>query len=81
MARVLPAACSARCQQYHRAIDSRARIRHGVSTTLTSTRHSVLPGGADWTLQHPDGAIALDLRITLETHDAALVFSESQNPR
>jgi len=34
----------------------------------------VLSGGADWTLQRPDGVIELDLRITLETHDAALVY-------
>lgn len=34
----------------------------------------VLPGGADWTVQAPDGAIELDLRVSLETHDAALVY-------
>ena len=36
-------------------------------------RGKVLPGGADWTLQRPDGAVELDLRITLETDDGALV--------
>jgi Protein of unknown function (DUF3237) len=34
----------------------------------------VLPGGADWTLRRPDGAMELDMRLTLETHDAALVY-------
>jgi hypothetical protein len=36
-------------------------------------RGKVLPGGGDWTLQRPDGAVELDLRITLETDDGALV--------
>lgn len=36
-------------------------------------RGKVLSGGADWTLQRPDGAIELDLRITLETDDGALI--------
>lgn len=33
----------------------------------------VLPGGADWTLQSADGAVELDLHVSLETHDGALV--------
>lgn len=33
----------------------------------------VLVGGGDWALFRPDGAIALDARLTLRTHDAALV--------
>ncbi|HEY4012976.1 MAG TPA: DUF3237 domain-containing protein [Polyangiaceae bacterium] len=36
-------------------------------------RGKVLPGGADWALQRPDGAVELDLRVTLETDDGALV--------
>jgi Protein of unknown function (DUF3237) len=36
-------------------------------------RGKVLPGGADWTVQRPDGAVELDLRVTLETDDGALV--------
>src|SRR4051812_14353878 len=36
-------------------------------------RGKVLAGGADWTLRRPDGAVELDLRITLETDDQALV--------
>ena len=33
----------------------------------------MLPGGDDWTIQRSDGVIELDLRITLETDDGALI--------
>jgi hypothetical protein len=33
----------------------------------------VLAGGGDWALFGPDGAMALDVRLTLRTHDDALV--------
>ncbi|MFB9264141.1 DUF3237 domain-containing protein [Bradyrhizobium erythrophlei] len=33
----------------------------------------VLAGGGDWALFRPDGAMALDVRLTLRTHDGALV--------
>ena len=33
----------------------------------------VLPGGDDWTIKRPDGVMELDLRITLETDDGALI--------
>lgn len=36
-------------------------------------RGRVLPGGGDWTLLRSDGVLELDLRITLETDDAALI--------
>lgn len=36
-------------------------------------RGKVLPGGDDWTLQRADGVMELDLRITLQTDDGALV--------
>jgi hypothetical protein len=36
-------------------------------------RGRVLPGGADWTLLRSDGVLELDLRVTLETDDGALV--------
>lgn len=36
-------------------------------------RGRVLPGGADWTLLRSDGVLELDLRITLETDDGALI--------
>ena len=36
-------------------------------------RGKVLPGGGDWTIKRADGVVELDLRITLETDDGALV--------
>ena len=36
-------------------------------------RGEVLPGGGDWTLFRPNGVMALDVRLTLRTHDDALV--------
>ena len=36
-------------------------------------RGKVLPGGSDWTVKRSDGIIELDLRITLETDDGALI--------
>lgn len=36
-------------------------------------RGKVLPGGDDWTVTRPDGVVELDLRVTLETDDGALV--------
>ena len=36
-------------------------------------RGKVLPGGGDWVLKRPDGVLELDLRVTLETDDGALV--------
>ncbi len=31
----------------------------------------VLPGGADWVLNRPDGAMVVDVRLPLRTHDGA----------
>ncbi len=36
-------------------------------------RGRVLPGGADWATARPDGTFELDLRVTLETDDGALI--------
>jgi hypothetical protein len=36
-------------------------------------RGKVLPGGGDWLLLRSDGVLELDLRITLETDDQALI--------
>src|SRR2546430_11680400 len=36
-------------------------------------RGRVLPGGGDWTLLRSDAVLELDLRITLETDDGALI--------
>ena len=40
-------------------------------------RGRVLPGGGDWTLLRADGVLELDLRLTLETHDGALIHMSS----
>ena len=40
-------------------------------------RGKVLPGGGDWTLLRGDGVLELDLRITLETDDGALIHIAS----
>src|SRR2546427_7389482 len=40
-------------------------------------RGRVLPGGGDWTLLRPDGVLELDLHITLETDDGALIYMTS----
>lgn len=40
-------------------------------------RGRVLPGGGDWTLLRSDGDLELDLRITLETDDGALIYMTS----
>jgi len=55
---------------------------HGTRVTFPITggsfegdrlRGKVLPGGDDWTVKRPDGVIEVDLRITLETDDGALI--------
>lgn len=40
-------------------------------------RGKVLPGSGDWTLLRPDGVLELDLRLTLETDDGALIHMTS----
>src|SRR5438128_12681311 len=40
-------------------------------------RGKVLPGGGDWTLLRTDGVLELDLRLTLETDDGALIHMTS----
>jgi hypothetical protein len=37
----------------------------------------VLPGAGDWTLLRADGVLELDLRITLQTDDGALIHMAS----
>jgi hypothetical protein len=44
-------------------------------------RGKVLPGGGDWLLQRSDGVLELDLRITLETDDHALIHMTFQGLR
>jgi len=56
---------------------------HGTRVTFPITggsfegdrlRGKVLPGGDDWTIKRSDGVVELDLRITLETDDGALIY-------
>ena len=44
-------------------------------------RGKILPGGGDWLLLRTDGVLELDLRITLETHDHALIYMTFQGLR
>jgi hypothetical protein len=37
-------------------------------------RGKVLPGGDDWTVKRSDGVVELDLRVTLQTDDGALIY-------
>ncbi|MEV6552404.1 DUF3237 domain-containing protein [Streptomyces sp. NPDC051597] len=37
-------------------------------------RGEVLPGGGDWALFGPDATMRLDVRLTLRTHDGALLY-------
>jgi Protein of unknown function (DUF3237) len=44
-------------------------------------RGQILPGGGDWLLLRADGVLELDLRITLETDDHALIYMTFQGLR
>jgi hypothetical protein len=44
-------------------------------------RGKILPGGGDWLLLRSDGVLELDLRITLETEDHALIYMTFQGLR
>lgn len=41
-------------------------------------RGVVQPGGADWVVNRPDGAMVIDVRITLLTHDGVPVYCTYQ---
>ena len=65
-------------------------VPHGVRTFVPVTggdfegprlRGKVLPGGGDWLLLRPDGVLELDLRVTLETDDHALIYLTFQGLR
>jgi hypothetical protein len=36
---------------------------------------TLLPGGGDWALMRPDGAVQLDVRATARTDDGALIYA------
>ena len=44
-------------------------------------RGTILPGGADWQVVHPDGMATIDTRYTLQTHDGALISVATQGVR
>ena len=46
-----------------------------------SLRGTILPGGADWQVVHPDGMATIDTRYTLQTHDRALISVATQGVR
>jgi hypothetical protein len=61
-------------------------VPHGTRATAPITggsfegprlRGQVLPGGGDWTLLRSDGVLELDLRLTMETDDGALIHMAS----
>jgi len=65
-------------------------VPHGTRSVIPITggefegpqlRGKVLPGGGDWLLLRPDGVLELDLRITLETDDRALIYMTFQGFR
>jgi len=65
-------------------------VPHGVRSFVPVTggdfegprlRGKVLPGGGDWLLLRSDGVLELDLRITLETDDHALIYMTFQGLR
>ncbi|MFZ4689269.1 MAG: DUF3237 domain-containing protein [Polymorphobacter sp.] len=37
-------------------------------------RGEVLPGGADWVVNRPDGVMVIDVRLTLKAVDGALIY-------
>lgn len=61
-------------------------VPHGTRATAPITsgtfegprlRGKVLAGGGDWTLLRADGVLELDLRLTLQTDDGALIHMSS----
>jgi hypothetical protein len=65
-------------------------VPHGIRSVVPVTggdfegvrlRGKVLPGGGDWLLLRSDGVLELDLRITLETDDQALIDMRFQGLR
>ena len=65
-------------------------VPHGIRSIIPVTggdfegprlRGKVLPGGADWLLLRSDGVLELDLRVTLQTDDDALIYMSFQGLR
>ncbi|MEV3856109.1 DUF3237 domain-containing protein [Streptomyces sp. NPDC050095] len=74
-------------QLFDMAVDLNPRLDHGPGPLGRRTffgsaggsfhgpelHGEVLPGGGDWALFRPDGTMTLDVRLTLRTHDDALI--------
>jgi hypothetical protein len=65
-------------------------VPHGIRTFVPVTggnfegprlRGRILPGGGDWLLLRSDGVLELDLRISLEADDHALIYMTFQGLR
>jgi len=65
-------------------------VPHGIRTFVPVSggnfegprlRGRIVPGGGDWLLLRSDGVLELDLRITLETDDHALIYMTFQGLR
>ena len=65
-------------------------VPHGTRVTFPITggsfegerlRGKVLPGGGDWVIKRADGVLELDLRITLEVNDGALIHMTFEGVR
>ncbi|GGC78111.1 DUF3237 domain-containing protein [Chelatococcus reniformis] len=52
----------------------RAGILTGGSFCGERLRGRVLPGGGDWLIQRPDGALHLDVRCMLETDQGEIIY-------
>jgi hypothetical protein len=72
------------------AVQNIGATPHGTRVTFPITggffegerlRGKVLPGGDDWTLTRSDGVIELDLRVSLETDEGALIHMTFQGIR
>lgn len=68
------------------AVQKIGAVPHGTRVTAPITdgtfagprlRGRVVPGGGDWTLLRGDGVLELDLRVTLETDDGAMIHMTS----
>lgn len=56
------------------------RIAPVTGGSFTGERLSgiVLPGGNDWLINRPDGVMVIDVRLTLQTDDGALIYLSYQ---
>jgi len=53
--------------------DRRIGVIAGGSFEGARLRGTILPGGTDWIILRPDGALSLDVRLVLKTDDGALI--------